>query len=110
MDINRREALMLSAFGAVGAAGLAVPFGGSVSANGASLLADQHMPVPYATRFVRQPVLAGQLREDADGLFKLFEVSERLGSANIVPGLTTPVFGYNGLVPGPIIKVNQGMR
>ena len=66
MEVNRREALVLGAFGAAGAAGLALPFGGAVSASSASQLAARHMPIPFATRFTRQPVLAGQLRGHGD--------------------------------------------
>jgi spore coat protein A len=110
MDVNRRDALVLGGFAVVGAAGLALPFGGAVNATSPSQLAAKHMPIPFATRFTKQPVLAGQLREDADGPFRLFEVAEKLGSASIVPGLATPVYGYNGLVPGPVIKVRQGQR
>ncbi len=110
MNVSRREALALGAFGVLGAAGLAAPLGGSVQAATVSQLAPANMPRPYVARFTRPPVLPSTLRQDADGLFRLFTVTQRLGSASIVPGLQTPVFGYDGTVPGPIIKVEQGMR
>jgi FtsP/CotA-like multicopper oxidase with cupredoxin domain len=47
---------------------------------------------------------------DADGPYRLFEVTETASTANILPGLTTPVYAYNGSVPGPIVKVRQGER
>jgi FtsP/CotA-like multicopper oxidase with cupredoxin domain len=110
MKVSRREALAMGAFGALGAAGLAAPIGGAVQAATVSSLAPANMPRPYVAKFARPRDLPFTLREDADGLFKLFTVTQRLGSANIVPGLKTPVFGYEGMVPGPTIKVEQGMR
>ena len=110
MQVSRRDALRLGAFGMLGAAGLAVPIGAGSQAAGVSTLPPANTPRPYGTQFVRPPVLPYQLGEDADGVFKLFTVTEQLGSANMVPGLQTPVFGYNGAVPGPVVKVEQGMR
>ena len=68
------------------------------------------MPVPYAAKFVKPPVLPFADMEDSDGRYRLYTVTEQVGSASIVPGLTTPVFGYNGIVPGPTIRVPQGTR
>ena len=37
-----------------------------------------------------------------------FQVIEKAGRAEIVPGLMTTVFGYNGIAPGPTIKIMKG--
>ena len=109
MRVNRREALTMGALGALGAMGLAVPLGG-VQAKSASRLAQRNMPVPYAVKLTRPPVLPFTLMEDADGRYRLYTVTQQAATARIVPGLTTPVYGYNGIFPGPTIRVPQGMR
>ena len=70
------------------------------------------MPVPYRTPFVYPPQLPVAFSSyDADGvLVKHFNVTERPGSAVIAPGLTTPVYGYNGAVTGPTIDIDKGTR
>ena len=37
-------------------------------------------------------------------------MSQRLGKAEIAPGLSTTIAGYNGTFPGPTIQVPQGTR
>ena len=32
----------------------------------------------------------------------------KAGTADILPGLETPVLGYNGLFPGPTIRAKRG--
>ncbi len=112
MDVSRREALGLGALGAVGIAGLTLPLGSGsgVEAKSISTLAPKNMPKPYAAKFVKPPVLPFRDMEDADGRYRLYTVTEQAGTARIVPGLTTPVFGYNGIAPGPTIRVPQNMR
>ena len=39
-----------------------------------------------------------------------FAVVERAGRPEIIPGLTTTVFGYNGVAPGPTINVMKDRR
>jgi FtsP/CotA-like multicopper oxidase with cupredoxin domain len=41
---------------------------------------------------------------DAD----IFQITEKEGFTQIVPGVTTPIWGYNGITPGPTVKVNAG--
>jgi FtsP/CotA-like multicopper oxidase with cupredoxin domain len=111
MNVNRREALTIGALGALGVAGLTLPFGGSVAAKSISTLAPRNFPVPYTNAFVRPTMLGSTRKLDADGQpYKLFEVIETASSATIVPGLSTPVYAYNGQVPGPIVKMAQGER
>ena len=57
MGVNRRDVLKLGALGAVGAAGLTVPFGSSVSTKSASNLASKNVPKPFAAAFKYQTVL-----------------------------------------------------
>jgi spore coat protein A, manganese oxidase len=110
MQMSRREALTAGGLGILGVGGLAIPLGSGLQAASASKLAVRNMPVPFATTFARPPVLPFTLMEDADGPYRLYTVTEQRATARIVPGLDTPVYAYNGSVPGPTIKVNQNVR
>jgi FtsP/CotA-like multicopper oxidase with cupredoxin domain len=112
MNVNRREALGLGALGALGVAGLTIPFGGGSGVQAASIsrLPARNFPVPYAAKFVKPQNLPFTLLEDADGPYRLYTVTEQAALANIVPGLQTKVYGYEGKVPGPTIRVGQGTR
>ncbi|MDJ0339902.1 multicopper oxidase domain-containing protein [Cryobacterium sp. PH31-O1] len=113
---SRREVLQFGAFGALGLAGMGgnddvVP---TVPLLTQSLLAPQNMPVPYAGVFRRPPVLApfqtGFDDGDPDRPFARYALTEKLGQAQFVPGLSTTIAGYNGIFPGPTIRAVQGTR
>ena len=110
MNMSRREALAAGGLGILGVAGLAVPLGSGLQAKSLSKLAARNMPAPYAAAFIRPPVLPYTQLVDAKGPYRLFTVTEQKGTARIVPGLDTPVYAYNGSVPGPTIRVPQGVR
>ncbi|WP_104044932.1 multicopper oxidase family protein [Arthrobacter sp. ZGTC412] len=111
MSISRRQAMQIGGIGIIGAFGLAVPLG-SVDAKSASRLAARNMPKPYQRTLTVPPVLSpSKTTVDADGHKRHhYRIEQKLSSANIVPGLRTPILGYNGTFPGPTIKVNQGDR
>jgi FtsP/CotA-like multicopper oxidase with cupredoxin domain len=111
MHATRRDVLKAGGITVLGAAGtLALPWGTHLGAREASLLDGSRLPLPFRTGFVRPPVLRPWKTErDADGrLVDHFSVTERAGRAQIVPGMTTPVWGYNGHAPGPTIPVQRG--
>jgi spore coat protein A, manganese oxidase len=107
---TRRTVLQAGALGALGLAG--VTLGGARAASDAvGRLALRNTPVPYAGVFVRPPELAPyQTGVDAQGPFARFAVTAKLGTAHILPGLSTTVAGYNGIFPGPTIRARQGTR
>lgn len=111
MSISRRQALQIGGIGIIGAFGLAVPLG-SVEAKSASRLSVRNMPRPYQrTLTVPEELKPAKTTVDADGHNRHhYRIEQKLSSANIVPGLSTPILGYNGTFPGPTIKVNQGDR
>ena len=111
MSISRRQALQIGGVGIIGAFGLAVPLG-SVDASSASRLAPRNMPKPYQRTLTIPSVLPRTgITVDADGqTWHNYRIKQKLSSANIVPGMSTPILGYNGTFPGPTIKVNQGER
>ncbi len=93
-------------------AGVALPWGRSAATRSASALRDELMPRPYRAAFQRPPVLTPRMRStDRDGApVNHYTVVQRAGTAQIVPGLTTPVYAYNGSVPGPVISLDRGTR
>ncbi|HET7195652.1 MAG TPA: multicopper oxidase domain-containing protein, partial [Nocardioides sp.] len=39
-----------------------------------------------------------------------YDVTMQATQTQIIPGLTTPIWGYNGLYPGPTIKTRKGRQ
>ena len=111
MQPTRRDVLRLTGLGVLGAAGAtALPWGAGLSAKSANTLAKGFQP--FRQRFVRPPV-ARPVRSvrDRDGQWvDHFELTMRRGAAEVLPGITTSVFGYNGVTPGPTIKMRRGRR
>jgi len=107
---TRRTVLQAGALGALGLAGVTLGEA-SAASDAVSRLALRNTPVPYAGVFVRPPELAPyQTGADDGGPFARFAVTARLGTAHILPGLSTTVVGYNGIFPGPPIRGRQGTR
>src|SRR5262245_32730234 len=95
---SRRDVLKIGGLGVLGAAGAAVmPWPMGVGANSVSRLNASRMPLPFRTRFARTPVLRPYKSVRAqDGTWvDHFSVTERAGHAEIAPGVSTRVFGYN---------------
>jgi FtsP/CotA-like multicopper oxidase with cupredoxin domain len=113
MQATRRDVLKAAGAGALGAAAVTgLPWASTLAASDASALPARLMPRPFRARFVRPPVLRPHRSErDRGGAWvDHFEVIQRAGRAAIAPGVTTTVFGYNGIAPGPTIKVLRGRR
>ena len=114
---SRREVLKL---GAVGAALTGVLAGGSeptpttTEPISRSQLAPQNTPVPYRGVFRRPPELVPFQRGfdggDPRRPFERYALTQKLGQARILPGLSTTLAGYNGIFPGPTIRAKQGTR
>lgn len=96
---------------AVGGGGLIVAAAGGQVVAKSSRLASRNMPTPYTTMFRRPPVLMPtEQGVDEKGPFHRYRLTQCVGQANILPGLTTTIAGYNGIFPGPTIRVPQGTR
>jgi FtsP/CotA-like multicopper oxidase with cupredoxin domain len=102
--LSRRDALKVSV---LGAAALALPWQSMVSAKSASRIASSKLPRPYTVPFAVPPVLA-PARTDATTDY--YRVVQQPFLGEILPGVRTPLWGYNGLVPGPTIKATRGRR
>jgi spore coat protein A, manganese oxidase len=103
MELSRRDVLKL---GVLGTAAL-LPFGRVARSASLDRLPQSRLPKPFAAGFVAPPVLR-PVRKDATTDY--YNLSMRPGTARIAPGLTTPVWGYNGIAPGPTIKAMRGRK
>ena len=57
------------------------------------------LPIPSVLRPVR-----------SDATTDYYEIIQRAARATILPGLTTEIWGYNGIFPGPTIETRRGRK
>ena len=98
VSLSRRDVLKVSA---LGAAALALPFERTVRAKTASQIASSKIPRPYTLPFKVPPALDG--REGGT-----LSITQKMATAEILPGVQTPIFGYNGITPGPTVLARKG--
>jgi spore coat protein A len=102
--LSRRDALKVSL---LGAAALALPWQHVLSAKSASRLASSKLPKPYTVPFRTPPVLQ-PIASDATADY--YRITQSAFVGEILPGVKTPLWGYNGTVPGPTIKARRGRQ
>jgi spore coat protein A len=102
--LNRRDLVKLSV---LGAAALALPLERVVRAKSISRIAASKLPRPFSVPFATPSVLAPVRRDDTTDYY---EITQRPAVVQFLPGVNTPVFTYNGTVPGPTIQVEQGRK
>lgn len=108
-NLSRRD--LLKGAAALGGAGLVVATGGSGVLAKDSKLSSKNTPTPFTSMFRRPPVLMPtEQGVDERGPYARYRLTQKTGRASILPGLTTEIAGYNGIFPGPTIKVPQGTR
>jgi spore coat protein A len=98
LSVSRRDVLKVSA---LGAAALALPFERVARAKTASKIAESRIPRPYTLPFKVPPVIDGR----GGGTIT---IAQKMQNAVILPGVQTPIFGYNGITPGPTILARRG--
>ena len=86
--------------GAVVGVPLALGAGGQPS-TGARLVSRARLPRPFTLPLRKPAVLTPS--SVADGVER-YTITARASTASILPGLRTPIFGYNGTFPGPLIE------
>jgi len=105
---TRKEFLKL---GLAGGVALALPFGASGCSSGdqtgALLRSSAPLPEPFSVQLPVPPVLE-PVRTDAGTDY--YELTQREGGAEILPGLDTTVWGYDGTFPGPTIEARSGRQ
>ena len=118
MRFSRGEFLRL---GLVGGAGLFLPFGasgcGSISRGGGNISTESSagavlgsavpLPEPFGVPLPIPPVLRPARSDSATDYY---EITQRVGRAEILPGLKTEIWGYEGILPGPTIETRRGRR
>lgn len=108
-NVSRRRLLRGAA--ALGGSGLILGVGGGAVTAASSRLAPANTPTPFTSLFRRPPVLLPSAQGvDGAGPYVRYRLTQVLGQVGIVPGLTTTIAGYNGIFPGPTIRVPQGTR
>ncbi|WP_232664912.1 multicopper oxidase family protein [Pseudonocardia sp. TRM90224] len=114
MTISRRSFVRLGAAGLLlpAAAGCGVRLGGLSAGNnsaqgsaGSELSSAAPLPAPF-TRPLPIPDVLAPVRSDAEG--DHYEITQRAAQAELLPGLPTEVWGYNGTFPGPTIVSQRG--
>jgi spore coat protein A, manganese oxidase len=122
-SLNRRDVLKVSL---AGTAAMALPYQAVLSARTASELDEKKMPRPYVAAFTAPPVLAPYRSDDRPGNSygtvpgttapvtggayvgtDYYRIEHRPAQVEFIKGIKTTVWGYNGLVPGPTIRVYQ---
>ena len=105
MKISRRRFLKV---GAMAGAGLALPLG-TFSVPLSRLAASASVQSPSAEPFespLPVPPVLKPVRTSADTDY--YEITQRVGSQEILPGLKTEIWGYDGIFPGPTIEARSG--
>ncbi|HEV8636331.1 MAG TPA: multicopper oxidase domain-containing protein [Chloroflexota bacterium] len=108
--IRRRRLLEHALAGAaagllVGCAGLPGPRPGAGTTGGTG---DGTARIPrFAVRLAIPPVLEPVRRDDSTDYY---EVAQREARVEILPGLPTTIWGYEGVSPGPTIRARSGRR
>jgi spore coat protein A len=101
--VNRRDVLRVLG-GAAAVAGVGVPLISGVrgaDSTGALLRSLRPLPRPYQ----RPLPVPATLAPTATGRY---EIVQRPGTAEILPGVATPIWGYNGTFPGPTLRTRSG--
>lgn len=101
MRIRRREFIRLAL--AAGAAA-AIPFGPARARRGGGTTSTVTVPV-YQIPLPRPPELAPSGTLDGK---PLYVITQREADVEIIPGLSTRIWGYEGITPGPTLRVRRG--
>ncbi len=102
MKVSRRALLKL---GALGGAAVALPLAPTFASFGK----DQPAPSPLVPRFTRALVIPPVIRPvRRTATTDFYEVTQKEARVEILPGLQTTVWGYEGMFPGPTFRVRRG--
>src|SRR5918995_7369867 len=105
MKISRRRFLKM---GLVGGVGLALPLGTlSIPLSHLAASASVRSPsvAPFEVPLPIPPIL--KLLRTATGT-DYYEMTQKAGRQEILPGLKTEVWGYDGIFPGPTVEARSG--
>lgn len=100
--LSRKDMLKLSL---LGSAALLLPLERAASARIGRPL--RELPRPFRAA-LPIPTVLQPVRSTVDTDF--YEITAREAAVRILPGLETPVWGYEGLFPGPTLRVRSGRK
>src|SRR3712207_5834227 len=110
MKMSRKRFLRL---GLAGGVALALPFGASACSSrgddstGNLLPSEARLPESFRVPLPMPPVLE-PVRSDANADY--YEITQKTAHAEILPGLKTEIWAYDGVLPGPTIESRSGRR
>lgn len=106
MDLSRRDLIKLSVAGGVA---VALPTQRALAGSAvlANRMATSALPLPFTLPF-SVPSVISPVRSEEDTDY--YRVSMQPVMAEIIPGYRTPMWGYNGEVPGPTFRMTQGRK
>ena len=106
MALSRRDIMKLSV---VGGAAMALPLHRAVAGPLvlANRIAESALPAPFTLPFSIPRTIA-PVRSNATTDY--FRMTMEPTLVEMIPGLRTPMWGYNGQVPGPTFQVMRGRR
>jgi spore coat protein A, manganese oxidase len=108
MRLSRRGflgALGVSALGVTSIGSLVLP--GSADQTAELLRSTVKLPEPFTVPLPVPPV-AKPVRTDAAGDY--YQITQRESLVEILPGLRTPILGYDGIFPGPTVVSRRDRR
>ena len=107
MTLTRRDVLKLGSVTIFGGVALGVPLGrGAQTKETASGLSAADFPALYSAVITKTPAAVPRM---VDGVAHYDFTLRREPAAQVLTGsLKTPVFGYDGVFPGPRIELDRG--
>jgi FtsP/CotA-like multicopper oxidase with cupredoxin domain len=93
---------------ALGSAALLLPLERRALTKGGTIanrMPTSSLPAPYTIGFARPPVLAPVRQDETTDYYRIWQLMQ---GVEILPGRMTPIFGYNGIAPGPTIVAQRG--
>ena len=105
--ITRRQLVKL---GLMGGAGLALPLGRLQAGLARDRAAARAASPPVEVFAVPLPIPPVLEPTSSDAETDYYEITQREGRVEILPGLPTAVWGYDGIFPGPTIEARRGRR
>jgi spore coat protein A, manganese oxidase len=107
MNLSRRR--FLSLVGGSSAAAMLAGCGLELRSGQTAELVASELPPPEPFR-LPLPVPPVKRPTRTDGTTDFYEINQREAVSEILPGLRTPILGYDGIFPGPTIESRSGRR
>jgi spore coat protein A len=108
MNISRGEFLRLGLAGGLALVLPVVACSGSRNGSTGGLLPSKaKLPEPFRVPLRVPPVLE-PVRSGAGADY--YEITQKIGRVEILPGLETEVWGYDGIFPGPTVEARSGRK